>query len=118
MKVLRNGIEQLSISRLGSLISFNFSFYSSLQTLADPTAVLLLSMFLLASSQEVTETASEVDDQEAVASEEEEDKVGKPVVSFAVPQLYNAGQLYPVLVSMREKSVISFILRANPQYQN
>ena len=90
----------------------------SFQTLADPTAVLLLSMFLLASSQEVTETASEVDDQEAVASEEDEDKVGKPVVSFAVPQLYNAGQLYPVLVSMREKSVISFILRANPQYQN
>ena len=71
----------------------------SLQTLADPTAVLLLSMFLLASSHEVTETASEVEDQEAVASEEEEDTVGKPVVSFAVPQLYNAGQLYPVLVS-------------------
>ena len=71
-----------------------------IKTLADPTAVLLLSMFLLASSHEVTETASEVDDdQEAVASGEEEDKVGKPVVSFAVPQLYNAGQLYPVLVS-------------------
>ena len=92
--------------------------YISFQTLADPTAVLLLSMFLLASSSEVTETVSEVDDQEAVASEEEEDKVGKPVVSFAVPQLYNAGQLYPVLVSIglmheREKSVISS-LRVNP----
>ena len=43
--------------------------YISLQTLADPTAVLLLSMFLLASSSEVTETASEVEDQDAVASE-------------------------------------------------
>ena len=60
-------------------------------------------MFLLASSSDVAQpedTFSEVDDQDAVASEEEGDKVGKPVVSFAVPQLYNAGQLYPVLVSV------------------